>query len=1292
MSFETLKATINSNIVSGLPDGIRADFENNPTLQDIVSAFGQDYIYMGSAGIGTSPRTDDNARMYISSGSGEFTAFRDSGNNAINISEGEIAILKGISGVYEKDVFFSGDTVDDAGSVRINDTGSLIQLQAKYDGDWITISEFSYVGGDVTLQSVNAYNLNAGSVVIGDMVESSAHTEVNDYLCVDGEVLISQNEYLYADDFVEDRLESTSGEYIPNTASNSLAEIGMDTINDKCVLYNEAITSKEGVIESIVPSSTDGDFDVTRSSYTNRINRDGFIEQVPPNTASYNYDSGDTRPHLLTEAASTNLITYPKSFGNSYWTKSGASIEGDSSTAGSELVTNGDMSSATGWNLDSGITITGGKMVFSSTQSAYDANQDILTVGNLYLVSFDIENYSAGGIRIDAGTTLGSTFSSNGTHSEYLYCEGTTKMRVRAIGTTTLNVDNVSVKQVQPFEAPKEIPTVGSELVTNGDFDGNADGWTLASNWAYGSNKVTISGSPGGTRNLTQSGILTTGNQTYLISFDILDYVTGSITPVIGGVVGSPIATNQTVEFYFNGTLTTTDLILRASAGSGYSIDNVLVKQVQGNPAMMTNMSSDDIVAWTPNLETDFDVARSSTTTRINASGYIEQVAANVPRLNYDSGDSCPYLLTEDASTNLITYPISFGNSYWTKSGASVVGDSSTAGSEMVLNTSFSEGTLNSTLPTDWEEIGSPTTAVKSNDKVYNGTYSIKVIGDQYAGINQGQTDTNDRFSTVSGKVYKVTWSGYLDTDSLGANYLSILLKDGGGGSVSLSGTSANMTLTYGQWTHGVAYFTSAQTGSDAYIYHIRVQGLGGTSRTVYIDNISVKEVQGFEAPKVLPVANGEELVSGWNNSDFSAFTSSGSDITQMTASGSDENCYDNYGQFDDAKIYQVTFTSSQSVNAQFRNADGSGLGGSYQIILPSISSGANKAFFVGTYNRVGFYSLASFTDTQISNFSVKEVTSYSGGGFEREAYKLVEDTSSGEHKTSTAIISFTSGNTYTYSVCVKAGERDWFLIDSQNPTNWSARAYFDLSNGTIGTVDFGTASITPLVDGWYRCSVTGLSGATAASRVENIIAEADNDKNYTGDGTSGLYLAYAQLEESDYASSLMLPTTEGSTTSRVGDAVNNAGNQSLFSGVNSSGTLYAEIAAFNSNVGNDAAITLSNNTDDYRVFFRYDASVDNRIEAYVIDLSGTVASFTAVLDDITAFSKIALRWGNGTNDMSLFVDGVEAATSATGTPDLTLINLRLSSATGGQHFYGKTKAIAVFEYLSDAEMVTLTT
>ena len=627
--------------------------------------------------------------------------------------------------------------------------------------------------------------------------------------------------------------------------------------------------------------------------------------------------------------------------------------------------------------------------------------------------------------------------------------------------------------------------------------------------------------------------------------------------------------------------------------------------------------------------------------------------------MNYDSDDSCPYLLTESASTNLITYPISFGNSYWTKSGASIEGDSSTAGSELVTNGDFEDGS------TDWDLRGGWT------------------IGSGVA-TNDGRIDFlfYDDFNPTIGKTYRVQ---YEITDyTSGTSYLVF------GGSY----------LVFSETTIGTFSYTITATSTAAF-------GVYAGSFIGSIDNVSVKEVQGFEAPKEIPVANGEELVT---NGDFEGSSNSWSEGGTWAYGSNNEVCIGNTTNQDltqsnmtvgNTYLISVDIVSSTLSAQHIRIYAGSvytdfTLSGVAETIKTQLTATGS-----GVLDLRVFSSSTSGT-LIIDNISVKEVTSWSGGGFEREAYKLVEDTSSGNHTIYALNAVTPSGTqTFTLSAYVKDGGRRYFSMALTDNVKTASFYTFDLQTGTnTQGIDDGTPStysIESMPNGWYRISLT--TEATYTSKIhprfyiENTgTPSAPNGNTYTGDGTSGIYIAYAQLEESNYASSLMLPVTEGSTTSRVADAVKNAGNQSLFSGVNSSGTLYAEIAAFNSNVGNDAAITLSNNTDDYRVFFRYDASVDNRIEAYVIDLSGTVASFTAVLDDITAFSKIALRWGNGTNDMSLFVDGVEAATSATGTPDLTLINLRLSSATGGQHFYGKTKAIAVFEYLSDAEMVTLTT
>ena len=62
----------------------------------------------------------------------------------------------------------------------------------------------------------------------------------------------------------------------------------------------------------------------------------------------------------------------------------------------------------------------------------------------------------------------------------------------------------------------------------------------------------------------------------------------------------------------------------------------------------------------------DFTTTRASVATRVNENGLIEEVAANVPRLDYSDG-GCPSLLLEGTSTNLMTYSEDFSNAVWNK-------------------------------------------------------------------------------------------------------------------------------------------------------------------------------------------------------------------------------------------------------------------------------------------------------------------------------------------------------------------------------------------------------------------------------------------------------------------------------------------------------------------------------------------------------------------------------------------------------------------------------------------------
>ena len=69
----------------------------------------------------------------------------------------------------------------------------------------------------------------------------------------------------------------------------------------------------------------------------------------------------------------------------------------------------------------------------------------------------------------------------------------------------------------------------------------------------------------------------------------------------------------------------------------------------------------------------DMDVVRATTATRVNASGLIESVGVNIPRIDYTNG-SCPSLLVEPQRTNSITYSEKFDDVSWLLTGATITG------------------------------------------------------------------------------------------------------------------------------------------------------------------------------------------------------------------------------------------------------------------------------------------------------------------------------------------------------------------------------------------------------------------------------------------------------------------------------------------------------------------------------------------------------------------------------------------------------------------------------------------
>tara|TARA_R100000541_G_C1892116_1_gene83625 strand:- start:50 stop:1693 length:1644 start_codon:yes stop_codon:yes gene_type:complete len=220
-------------------------------------------------------------------------------------------------------------------------------------------------------------------------------------------------------------------------------------------------------------------FDFTRASSATVVNKNGLIETVATGIPRIDFH-GNTKGAMLLEPSRTNLITQSEAFGNSYWTKSGASIQGDPSTAGSELITvlaDRDFSSDTGfWTKGSAWTISGGK---SNVNGSLDTGTgtsfwkpSYLTVGKTYQVTFTISNYVSGSLALlqESGGTF---YKSNGTFTQTFQAVNTGFGFNRSInlgGITNMSIDNVSLKEVQGFASPSADSPLGAfKLVESTD-------------------------------------------------------------------------------------------------------------------------------------------------------------------------------------------------------------------------------------------------------------------------------------------------------------------------------------------------------------------------------------------------------------------------------------------------------------------------------------------------------------------------------------------------------------------------------------------------------------------------------------------------------------------------------------------------------------------------------------------------------------------------------------------------------------------------------------------------------
>jgi len=265
-------------------------------------------------------------------------------------------------------------------------------------------------------------------------------------------------------------------------------------------------------------------------------------------------------------------------------TTNGSNLYFNNGGAGSNFI--GSIDNCSVKQVGQGWTVINGNITdkYNASMTAYQSGIRVSPFNKTgkFKVLFDLV-ITSGNMKFDAGGVNNQTYTTSGTKEIIII--NPTKFEFNAFNLGWVGtLDNVSVKEVTDdtniprinYEGFSYQDSLGSELVTNGDFSNGSANWIIENTWTISDGVANGNGANGTSEELSQSNVVTIG-KTYSISYEVKNYVSGIIR----------LRKPQTINRNANGTYTetvtaTSDQFIFSPSNFNGSITNISVKEYLG--------------------------------------------------------------------------------------------------------------------------------------------------------------------------------------------------------------------------------------------------------------------------------------------------------------------------------------------------------------------------------------------------------------------------------------------------------------------------------------------------------------------------------------------------------------------------------------------------------------------------------------------------------------------------------------------------------------------------------------